>query len=118
ERAEEAEETAEDIAAAVLQTELGRSIEAVRGELNAWRGEHDATHETLNGRLTALEAGMAEILARLPPPVIVAASSTPAPSAEAPIAETVTVATVEPESAPDVVENPVPATNKRRLKVI
>lgn len=127
---EQAQQTAADIAAAAIETELGRQIEALRQEGYKWQVDLDALRQALQQvqselsetrQQLAATATLAVVELTTPAPqpdLVVQSSSTPQTSTEIPEA-LATVQTLLPESLDVVAAAPVvpvvPAKPKHRL---
>jgi hypothetical protein len=106
----DAQRTAEQLAAASVNTELGQRIEALKGDFASWRAEIDG----LKTELAAINQRLAE---PKPAPVIVEAASAsrtlPQPTSEEP---PVKATEVKPEQG-EGGEGPPAQATKRRIKI-
>lgn len=121
ERVEHAQELATDIAAAAMETERGREIQALKEEVYKWRGEQEEARralEELKSEFSNLREAMASLttLQLVAPNSTASLSLTPDQSAVTEAVETMTE--VLPENLQSVVdENPEPVPPApRRVK--
>lgn len=127
-RVEEAEKTAEAIAAAAMESERGREIYELRKDIEKWRDEQyslenqvreiQSKMETMTGQLAALAT--LEITSQVQAqPVPSSSLSTPLPSDQ--ISEAITeVETIIPENLSEsaVDESPAPVVSQKRRRWI